>query len=224
MVAAIKVAKTMKKGQRLVVVLADSVRNYMSKFLNDNWMVDNGFLELSSVSAAANEWWGRRPVSDLKLEAPLTVQPALTCAQCIDILKTNGYDQLPVVGAAGEILGMVTMGNLASFLVSGRVKPSDSIEKVMYKQFKMFDPKTHLSVISRAFDQDHFALVATTQRCYTGASAFTEKSVVYGVCTRVDLLNFIVTNRPDTPLAAAAAPAAAAAAPAAATAAAAAHK
>ena len=35
MAAAIKVAKTMKKGQRLVVILADSVRNYMSKFLND---------------------------------------------------------------------------------------------------------------------------------------------------------------------------------------------
>jgi len=31
-------------GQRCVVILADSVRNYMTKFLNDDWMKTNGFL------------------------------------------------------------------------------------------------------------------------------------------------------------------------------------
>jgi hypothetical protein len=36
MVAALKVAQTMKKGQRLVVILPDSVRNYMTKFLSDD--------------------------------------------------------------------------------------------------------------------------------------------------------------------------------------------
>jgi hypothetical protein len=35
MVAALRMAKGLKKGQRCVVLLADSVRNYMSKFLND---------------------------------------------------------------------------------------------------------------------------------------------------------------------------------------------
>lgn len=202
MVAAIKVAKTMKKGQRLVVVLADSVRNYMSKFLNDKWMIDNGFMADNTLQSS--EWWSNRPVSDLKLEAPLTVQPSLTCAQCIDIFKANGYDQLPVVSADGEVLGMVTMGNLTSFIVSGRVKPSDPISKAVYRQFKTFDPKTPLSVISRSFDADHFALITNTQRCYTGANTFTEKSTVFGVVTRVDLLNYIVSHRPaDSPTAAA---------------------
>ncbi len=182
MAAAIKVAKTMKKGQRLVVILADSVRNYMSKFLNDKWMIDNGFM--ADNSQHVQEWWSNRPVSDLKLEAPHTVQPTLTCTQCIDILKAQGYDQLPVVTADGEVLGMVTMGNLTSFIVQGRVKPSDSISKVIYRQFKMFAPNTPLSVISRTFDNDHFALVTTTQRCYTGTNTFTEKNIVFGVVTR----------------------------------------
>lgn len=31
MAAAVKIAKTLKKGQRLVVLFADSVRNYMTK-------------------------------------------------------------------------------------------------------------------------------------------------------------------------------------------------
>jgi cystathionine beta-synthase len=43
MVAALKAAKELKAGQRCLVILPDSVRNYMSKFLNDNWMKENGF-------------------------------------------------------------------------------------------------------------------------------------------------------------------------------------
>jgi len=41
--AALQVAKGMKKGQRLVVVLPDSIRNYMTKFVNDDWMKSKGF-------------------------------------------------------------------------------------------------------------------------------------------------------------------------------------
>ena len=36
-VAAVEAAKVLKAGQRCVVLLADSVRNYMTKFLNDQW-------------------------------------------------------------------------------------------------------------------------------------------------------------------------------------------
>lgn len=43
MYVAIQVARTMKKGQRLVVVLPDGIRNYMSKFVQDEWMHERGF-------------------------------------------------------------------------------------------------------------------------------------------------------------------------------------
>ncbi|XP_022163172.1 cystathionine beta-synthase [Myzus persicae] len=39
---ALQVAKTMKKGQRLVVILPDGIRNYMSKFVQDEWMREKG--------------------------------------------------------------------------------------------------------------------------------------------------------------------------------------
>lgn len=38
MAAALRAAKTLKPGQRCVVLLADSIRNYMSKHLNDDFM------------------------------------------------------------------------------------------------------------------------------------------------------------------------------------------
>jgi hypothetical protein len=42
MQAALEVAKGCKGGERIVVILADSVRNYMSKFLDPAWMSANG--------------------------------------------------------------------------------------------------------------------------------------------------------------------------------------
>ena len=43
MVAALKAASKLKNGQNCLVILADGIRNYMTKFPNDNWMEENGF-------------------------------------------------------------------------------------------------------------------------------------------------------------------------------------
>lgn len=196
MVAALQVAASMKEGQRVVVILADSVRNYMTKFLNDQWMVDNNFMEEKlEKHASDSEWWSSMTVADLKLQTPLTVTPNVTCEQCIHILKTQGFDQLPVIGADNQIEGMVTLGNLSSQMLSLRVKPTDPISKVLYPQFKRIALSTTLGQLSKIFDKDHFALVVSTQNCYSGPDSVTQKSVIFGVVTRIDLLNYIVSNQ-----------------------------
>ena len=43
MVAALKAASKLKSGQNCLVILADSIRNYMTKFPIDEWMKHNGF-------------------------------------------------------------------------------------------------------------------------------------------------------------------------------------
>ncbi|QEY49963.1 pyridoxal-phosphate dependent enzyme [Legionella longbeachae] len=42
--AALQAAKSLSKGQKCLVILPDSIRNYMSKFANDEWMKAQGFL------------------------------------------------------------------------------------------------------------------------------------------------------------------------------------
>lgn len=42
--AALQVAPRLGKGERCLVVLPDSVRNYMTKFIDDQWMREQGFL------------------------------------------------------------------------------------------------------------------------------------------------------------------------------------
>ncbi len=48
MAAALNVAARAPSGSRIVVVLPDSIRNYMSKFLNPAWMAEHGFAVLAT--------------------------------------------------------------------------------------------------------------------------------------------------------------------------------
>ena len=41
--AALQAAKNLKPGQKCLCILADGIRNYMGKFINDDWMTENGF-------------------------------------------------------------------------------------------------------------------------------------------------------------------------------------
>lgn len=40
---ALEAAKSLKEGQKCLVILPDSIRNYMSKYANDLWMEEQGF-------------------------------------------------------------------------------------------------------------------------------------------------------------------------------------
>jgi len=188
--------KKMKPGSRLVVLLPDSVRNYMSKFLNDGWMVENGFME-EPLDAPSSEWWCSRTVAELKLRTPCTLSSEATCTSAIKIMGDEGYDQLPVVTADG-VQGMVTMGTLASLITRGRVKPDDPVGKSMFRQFKQIGLQTTLGTLSKIFDKDHFVLVVHTNRHFGKDQTQGEKSVVFGVVTRVDLLDYIVRNDPSS--------------------------
>ncbi len=42
---ALQAATKLKKGEKCVVILADGIRNYLTKFVDDKWMQTNGFLE-----------------------------------------------------------------------------------------------------------------------------------------------------------------------------------
>ena len=42
--AGLKTAKKLKKGQNCVIILPDGIRNYMGKFLNEDWMKEKGFV------------------------------------------------------------------------------------------------------------------------------------------------------------------------------------
>ncbi|XP_075398369.1 cystathionine beta-synthase isoform X1 [Tenrec ecaudatus] len=204
---AVKAAQELQEGQRCVVILPDSVRNYMSKFLSDRWMLQRGFMKEEDV-AVKKPWWWHLRVQELSLSAPLTVLPTVTCEHTIEILREKGFDQAPVVDEAGVILGMVTLGNMLSSLLAGKVQPSDQVRKVIYKQFKQIRLTDPLGQLSHILEMDHFALVVHEQiqsqdQALSGVvggpadhshERSSQKQMVFGVVTAIDLLNFVATR------------------------------
>ena len=77
-------------------------------------------------------------------------------------------------------------------LVAKRVQANDPISKVLYTQFRRVSLSTTLGELSHIFDRDHFAVVVSSQQCYGGPNKLTEKAVIVGVVTRIDLLDYIM--------------------------------
>uniref|UniRef100_A0AAR2LJQ1 CBS domain-containing protein n=1 Tax=Pygocentrus nattereri TaxID=42514 RepID=A0AAR2LJQ1_PYGNA len=193
MAAAVKVAKELKEGQRCVVILPDSIRNYMSKFLSDKWMCDKGFLREEDLMVN-KPWWWNLTLQELRLSAPLTVLPSVNIKNTIKILKEKAFDQAPVVDEAGVILGMVTLGNMLSSVLAGKVSPADPVIKVLYKQFKQVHLTDNLGKLSRILETDHFALVVHDQIQYKTDGSSTLKQMVFGIVTAIDLLNYVTSR------------------------------
>uniref|UniRef100_A0A2K6K744 Cystathionine beta-synthase n=1 Tax=Rhinopithecus bieti TaxID=61621 RepID=A0A2K6K744_RHIBE len=165
MAVAVKAAQELQEGQRCVVILPDSVRNYMTKFLSDRWMLQKGFLKEEDL-----------------------------------------VEKKPWV-----ILGMVTLGNMLSSLLAGKVQPSDQVGKVIYTQFKQIRLTDTLGRLSHILEMDHFALVVHEQiqsrdQAWAGVvggpadhstGKSSQRQMVFGVVTAIDLLNFVAAQERD---------------------------
>jgi len=82
--AALQKAKELKKGQRCVFIVCDSVRNYMSKFLDYKWMVDWGFEE-----APKSAKFGGQTVAALNLPEPHSLAPSANCKQAVEYMQAH---------------------------------------------------------------------------------------------------------------------------------------
>jgi len=201
MAAALIAARDLEPGKKCVVLLADSVRNYMTKFLSDEWMAERGFIE----SQDEPTWWSGEKVSALDLCAPMSVSPNVTVENVIEIMTREGFDQLPVMTKGGVIAGVATMGSLKAKVFKGKVMPADPVEKAMYEKFKKITLDTTLGEANRILDKDHFALVVHSQKLsrkgdpkddFTNTTDVNckdveEKEVIVGIITDIDLLQYV---------------------------------
>src|SRR5712692_515317 len=100
-VAAMRVASEIDDPEALIVVLlADTGRNYLSKIFNEEWMRSNGFLE-QFATHSVGEVVGRRGV-DSRLPPFVGVQARDTVRAAIDAMQHYGISQLPVVETDGD--------------------------------------------------------------------------------------------------------------------------
>ncbi|CAG8759569.1 15093_t:CDS:2, partial [Racocetra persica] len=187
---AIQAAKSLKKGQRCVVLLADSVRNYMTKFLNDDWMKVHGFIDETSrkEEEIKIKQWGGATIRDLNLKIAVTIDAESSCKEAIEILKQNGFDQLPVtLSPSNKLVGLITLGNLLSRISRGRATPDSRVKEVMFKftkakNYEEITCDTPLEKLTKFFECHSSAVVTEREH-----GELIPKHVV----TKVDLLSFL---------------------------------
>jgi len=191
MACAVQASQDLKPGQKCVALLADGVRNYMTKFLDDQWLADRDIIELKDEMT---NWWAEEKVSSLELSAPLSILPSVAVEHAIDIMVKEGYDQLPVITESGKIVGVATMGSLKAKMLKGKVNATDPVEAASYNTFKKLNLDTTLSKLNRILDTEHFALVVHNQRLYTNQKDIQEREVIVGIVTDIDLLQYIARH------------------------------
>ena len=123
--AALQVAKQRGPGQRIVVVLPDSVRNYMTKFMDDRWMRENGFEDQSWETSSIGEVLRRTPPHEL-----LTADGSESVRDAVGRMKDGGVSQLPVLDA-GRVVGIVTESDVLGRLLDGTARMEDRVAEVM---------------------------------------------------------------------------------------------
>jgi len=196
--AAMQAAKDLREDQRCVIILADSVRNYMTKFLEDDWMIQRNFIRRESIEELQETWWCNEKVTSLELNTPLTITPSVKCQAAVEIMNREHYDQIPVVDEGGSVMGMVTLGNLMGQMVSGKVTPDSPVSECIYDQFKKVSLMSTLRDLSRILDRDYFALVVHSQTLFSDLKVSSEKEIIFGIVTRMDLLNYITKHHPGS--------------------------
>ena len=72
----------------------------MSKFLSDDWMRENGFLE---ESESTPDRFHGATVADLDLPAPVTCSETTSCAEAVELLHNHGFEFMPLMTADGKV-------------------------------------------------------------------------------------------------------------------------
>jgi len=228
MAAMVKAVKDfgLGKGDVVVVVLPDSIRSYLSKFADDDWLAANGLLpnDSENISGATNtpaqpkthsqdaaDAYAGATVRALRLKPVSSVITTSACSEAIETMRDKGFDQLPVLTpTGGKLAGLVTLGNLLSYISRGRATPQTPVSEVMFNFSRIdevvTDPRrfgsdlkgkkrkfveitldSPLSALSRFLEWNSAAVV--TEKDESGGS----KPVA--VVTKVDLLTWMVRQK-----------------------------
>jgi cystathionine beta-synthase len=151
--AAVEIAKREGPGKRIVTLLPDSVRNYMTKFLDDAWMRENGFTESLWETSSLGELLRSIPRREL-----VTASSADTVGGTIAVLKEKGISQVPVVDE-GRLAGIVTESDLLRTLLDGHATPQSKVAEVMYRNVETVHVDDDAGVLSDLFAKDLVAIV-----------------------------------------------------------------
>lgn len=151
--AALSAAERLTEGQNCVVLLADGVRNYMTKFVDDKWMQDNQFSGPEALDGHVSLLTRHKPSRAL-----LTIKQTDTIDQAVNMMKQQGISQLPVQDGT-KLVGIVTEEDLLKHLTSLGTAAKANVATIMNRSVPTVDETTPLSALQTMLMQSGRAVV-----------------------------------------------------------------
>ena len=174
--AALQIAKREGPGKRIVVILPDSVRNYMTKFLDDYWMKESGFTESRWESSSIEDLLRRLPKREV-----ITAHSAESVEDTVRRMKEAGVSQLPVVEDA-RLVGIVTESDLLGRIVEGQASLSSKVAEVMFRNVDTVNVHDDAGRLLGLFARDEIGVVLD------------DDEHVVGILTKMDLVDHLTTE------------------------------
>ncbi|CAK9821293.1 Cystathionine beta-synthase [Anthophora retusa] len=182
LVAAFKIAKDLPEGKRVVVILPDGIRNYLTKFVSDHWMELRGFME-PVCQIETNKWWWNLKVSNLSYDKiSLLEENTVTCQEAIYTLKNCHI--LPISDDHLHVKGVITLKQIMSSIMSGAVKCTDFVGKAMIKQYNKVALSTTLGRLARILEKESYAIIIDEKH----------NDTFIGIVNQYHILYFITEN------------------------------
>ena len=151
------------KDDVVVVILPDSIRSYLSKFVDDDWLAANDLLPPTppisqdtspslkpqtsrklSVSKSGKDPFEGATLRSLRLKPVTTVTSDSPVSSAIEVMREKGFDQLPVLAPnkSRRLVGLVTLGNMLSRISHSRATKSSAVGDVMFDFSKISEVVT----------------------------------------------------------------------------------
>jgi cystathionine beta-synthase len=186
--AALELAKRFGPEATILTMIPDSGRSYLSKFYDDNWMLEHGFVERRAPAPTVEELLRSKRMEETEVPTLVTIEAHQKVGEAIDVMQRYSISQLPVV-RNGD------MGSLAD--VIGSLQDRDLLDRVFKNPDALHEDvaaamQPPLAAVDARQTLDE---VFSTLTGRTNAVVVAQDGKPVGVLTRSDLLEYLAHHR-----------------------------
>jgi len=171
---AIKYCRKLSGDRIPVVILPDSGSRYLSKFYDDKWMREFGFLSME---------FGETALSDLliaKQDKSLYMATlGDSIRKIVAVMHQYGISQMPVVGRDGTLAGLIEEVDLLNHMLDKHQHTQDeTIDSLVQNAGAVFPPETSLEEAMTSLKEGLALIVVDNSR-------------PIGILTKIDVLDYV---------------------------------